>query len=99
VESISLSGPFSSCGTLSIRLVNVSARFSCLYFEGFGLDCMPRMLRTVGPDRRWLAACPSSPTLTRLYDTVMRCPRYREWKENTPMILPDMSKVWRSVFF
>ncbi|CBJ25919.1 GE20757 [Ectocarpus siliculosus] len=26
-------------------------------------------------------------------------PRYREWKENTPMILPDMSKVWRSVFF
>eukprot|EP00752_Nemacystus_decipiens_P018301 g16417.t1 len=26
-------------------------------------------------------------------------PSYREWKENTPMILPDLSKVWRSVFF
>ncbi|CAN0111804.1 unnamed protein product, partial [Scytosiphon promiscuus] len=26
-------------------------------------------------------------------------PRYREWKENTPMIIPDLSKVWRSVFF
>lgn len=25
--------------------------------------------------------------------------RYREWKENTPMIIPEMSKVWRSVFF